>query len=186
MRKLVGLQGLHAAGKLPTSRSHRRCQPASPPPQPPRLFRWVPGTAKFVALGCHARGTGALQLWELDGADLSQVAAEEPSASLKCACFGAGTGSATSQQLLALGNFAGQLQLVDVERLGSGSNSSGSGSSSAVFSVQAHAGIVNAVDACSGSQVGAGRFGGASCWVPATDPGRGVIPAACLPPLHKP
>ena len=115
----------------------------------------MPGTAKFVALGCHARGTGALQLWELDGPKLTQLGAEEPAASLKCACFTGAAGGGAAPQLLALGNFDGQLSLVDVERLGSssGSSSTGGGGGSAVFTVQAHAGIVNGVDACS-SQVG--------------------------------
>ena len=39
--------------------------------------RWVPGTAKFVALGSYARGTGTLQVYELDGASLQRLSEAE-------------------------------------------------------------------------------------------------------------
>lgn len=124
--------------------------PAACPPPTHRLAlcRWLPGTAKFLALGCYARGTGTLQLYELDGAALELAAETEQPASLKCACVlggGGETGSA-HQQLIALGNFDGQLQLVDAERLGS--------SSEPLWRVQTHAGVVNGLDAFNG-QVGA-------------------------------
>ena len=125
--------------------------PACPPPTPLSAVctcRWLPGTAKLLALGCYARGTGTLQLYELDGASLELAAEAEQPASLKCACVlsgGSGAGS-TKQQLIALGNFDGQLQLMDADRLGS--------SSEPLWRVQAHAGVVNGLDACDG-QVGA-------------------------------
>ena len=36
-------------------------------------FRWIPSSARFVALGSYARNTGCLQVYELDGADLKLV-----------------------------------------------------------------------------------------------------------------
>jgi len=35
--------------------------------------RWIPCSAKFVVLGNHARGTGALQVWEVSHGDVSLV-----------------------------------------------------------------------------------------------------------------
>jgi len=35
--------------------------------------RWVPCSAKFVVLGNHARGTGALQIYELAHGDVTLV-----------------------------------------------------------------------------------------------------------------
>jgi len=35
--------------------------------------RWVPCSAKFVVLGNHARGTGALQIYEMSHGDISLV-----------------------------------------------------------------------------------------------------------------
>lgn len=138
----------------PPSKERRLPAAALPPVRLPRptaaacICRWLPGTAKFLALGCYARGTGTLQLYELDGASLELAAEAEQPASLKCACVlsgGSGPGS-TQQQLIALGNFDGQLQLMDADRLGS--------SSEPLWRVQAHAGVVNSLDACDG-QVGA-------------------------------
>ncbi|KAI7839135.1 hypothetical protein COHA_007138 [Chlorella ohadii] len=140
--------------------------------------RWLPGTAKFLALGCYARGTGTLQLYELDGAALELAAETEQPASLKCACVlggGGETGSA-HQQLIALGNFDGQLQLVDAERLGS--------SSEPLWRVQTHAGVVNGLDAFNGQGAPliatAGKDGGVRVWDPrAPDaPAAAFLPAA--------
>ncbi len=85
-----------------------------------------------------------LQVFELDGGELHVAAQAEQPASLKCGAFGAGAGAAH----LALGDFAGQLQLLDLDQPGSGP----------LFSIQAHRGIVNALDAC-GDRVGAGHLG---------------------------
>ena len=35
--------------------------------------RWVPCSAKFVVLGNHARGTGALQIYEMSHGDVNLV-----------------------------------------------------------------------------------------------------------------
>ena len=133
--------------------------PATPPTCSPR---WLPGTAKFVALGCHARGTGTLQLYELDGAALGLAAEAEQRAALKCGCVlgggGGGDASSTHQQLIALGNFDGQLQLVDAERLGSGGEP--------MWRVQAHAGIVNGLDAFGGQVCCWASFGSALLLTP--------------------
>lgn len=126
---------------LPDATAKPPCCQTSAPPCAPAPLRWLPGTANFVALGCQLRGTGILQVFQLDGTELRPAAQAEQPTSLKCGVFGAGAAAAH----LAVGNFAGQLQLLDLEQPGS----------APLFSVQAHRGIVNALDTC-GSQVGAG------------------------------
>lgn len=108
--------------------------------------RWVPGTARFVVLGSRPRGTGVLQVYDLDGLELQQVAQAEQPHSLQCGSFGA---SAAADAHLAVGTQAGQLRLLDVARLDAGP----------LFSVQAHAGNVNALDAFGGQVGRAGRHG---------------------------
>jgi hypothetical protein len=41
-------------------------QALSPACPPPWLHRWIPGSAKFVALGSFARNTGSLQVRDAD------------------------------------------------------------------------------------------------------------------------
>ena len=71
------------------------------------------------------------------------MAEEETDAAVKCASFGA---SGHGQPLAAMGSFDGRLMLIDLER-----------PDEPVYSVQAHAGLLNGLDA-RGGQVGAGRF----------------------------
>lgn len=35
--------------------------------------KWIPYSAKFVLLGNHARGTGAIQIYELESGDVKLV-----------------------------------------------------------------------------------------------------------------
>ena len=135
---------------MPTAVPHRL--PISPT-RP--LSRWLPGTSSFVALGCHPRGTGALAVYELDGSQLDLQAQAQHPQSLKCGSFGGG--AAAGGHHLVLGDLGGQLQLLDLERLGSGGQGASSGADvprvggSAAFQVQAHRGGLNALDAlCSG------------------------------------
>eukprot|EP00891_Asterochloris_glomerata_P000233 jgi/Astpho2/233/fgenesh1_pm.00010_%23_7_t len=98
--------------------------------------RWVPSSARFVALGSHARNTGCLQVWQLQENELKLAAEREYSHPLKCGTFGA---SSLSQRHLATGNFEGKLQIFDLERL-----------AVPTFSTQAHAGIINQIDGAGG------------------------------------
>lgn len=98
--------------------------------------RWVSGTAKFVALGSNARGTGTLQVYELDGASLQRLSEAEKPHPLKCGTFGA---SGRGEGTLATGDFKGQLQAWDVAR-----------PSDALWTAQAHAGVINGIDGFGG------------------------------------
>ncbi|KAK9818367.1 hypothetical protein WJX72_011381 [[Myrmecia] bisecta] len=104
--------------------------------------KWIPSSARFVALGTFPRNTGCLQVWELQGAELKMTKEVERPASFKCGTFGA---SGLLDRQLATGNFNGQLQLWDLER-----------TEQPTFSAQAHASIINQVDGCGGQSKGYG------------------------------
>ncbi len=76
------------------------------------------------------------QVYELDGSDLRVVKEVEKPSAFKCGSFGA---SSLVERRLATGNFAGQLQLWDLEH-----------TNKPIFEVQAHASIVNQLDAFGG------------------------------------
>jgi len=96
--------------------------------------KWIPKTAKFVVVGSEPRGTGVIEMFEINSTDIkpldkvivkndfitrvirmiltekfdyvpSQI---ETSNSLKCASFGI---SPTGKKLLACGNFEGNLDV---------------------------------------------------------------------------
>ena len=78
----------------------------------------------------------AWQVYELEGAELKLIKEVEKPSSFKCGTFGA---SSLVERRLATGNFAGQLQIWDLENM-----------NKPVYEVQAHASIVNAIDGCGG------------------------------------
>jgi hypothetical protein len=80
-----------------------------------------------------------VQVYELEGPDLKTVKEVEKKHAFKCGTFGA---SSLAERRLATGNFGGELQIWDLEN-----------TSAPLFSAQAHASIVNAIDGC-GGQVG--------------------------------
>eukprot|EP00050_Salpingoeca_kvevrii_P003345 m.222794 g.222794 ORF g.222794 m.222794 type:complete len:203 (+) comp10814_c0_seq47:312-920(+) len=70
--------------------------------------KWVPSSARFVVLGQHARGTGALHVYELERGQLVEVTKTEKPQAFKCCTFGA---SALEERHLATGDFAGNLMV---------------------------------------------------------------------------
>lgn len=136
--------------------------------------RWVPCSAKFVVLGNHARGTGALHIYEMSHGDISLVHEAEKSKALKCGTFGA---SSVQQRYLATGDFEGKLQIWNLERL-----------EMPVYSVKAHREIINAIDGVGGLGIGegapeivtAGRDGAVKVW----DPRQKDDPVAVMEPAE--
>ncbi|MEW5301400.1 MAG: hypothetical protein WDW36_004261 [Sanguina aurantia] len=104
--------------------------------------KWIPSSARFVALGSHARNTGCLQIYELDGQELKLLKDVEKKDAFKVGTFGA---SSLVERRLASGNFVGQLQIWDLEN-----------TNAPVFEAQAHASIINAMDGCGGQAKGYG------------------------------
>ncbi|KAJ3202874.1 hypothetical protein HDU82_007008, partial [Entophlyctis luteolus] len=104
----------------------------------PYDVKWIPCTARFVVMGQHPRGTGALAVYELEQGRAVLVKESEKPHALKCGSFGA---SNLVERHLATGAFDGTLAVYDIERP----------ASDPVFSVKAHEQIINCIDACGGS-----------------------------------
>lgn len=64
--------------------------------------RWVPSSARFVALGNYARGTGAIEVCGLDDGRIVVHRKYEKPAAIKCGTFGA---SPLEERHLATGDF---------------------------------------------------------------------------------
>merc|ERR1711959_401405 len=104
--------------------------------------RWIPSSARFVVLGCHPRGTGALQVMELKKGGVETIHKSEKHAAFKCGTFGA---SSLAERHLATGDFDGRLSIWDLDRV-----------EMPVYSVKAHDVIVNSIDGCGGLNIGGG------------------------------
>lgn len=98
--------------------------------------RWIPQSARFVAVGEYARGTGALQVFALSHGKLELLLEAEKKFGFKCAAFG---GHAQSARILSTGDFDGHLMMWDLER-----------TELPLFATKAHAKIINSIDAISG------------------------------------
>lgn len=111
--------------------------------------RWVPCSAKLTVCGSTAKGSGILQLYELDPNNsvnsLKLLSSIETKTGLKCSTFGA---SLYEQRQLATGNLTGELAVYDIDTL--------STNSTPTFSVQAHKGLINSIDGIGGLNIGSG------------------------------
>lgn len=122
--------------------------------------RWIPSSAKFVILGNHARGTGALQIYEVSHGDVKLVTEVEKTKALKCGTFGA---TSLQQRHLATGDFDGRMQIWNLESL-----------ELPVYSVKGHKEIINCIDGVGGLGIGEGapeiatgsRDGSVKVWDP--------------------
>jgi hypothetical protein len=101
-------------------------------PFTPYDTRWVPFSARFVAMGIHPNAKGALNVYQLNNGDLQLVAEAKTSHGIKCGTFGA---ASIEERFIATGDHAGKLNVYDLENIGT-----------AVYSQQAHSSIINAID----------------------------------------
>eukprot|EP00042_Codosiga_hollandica_P025975 m.119437 g.119437 ORF g.119437 m.119437 type:complete len:356 (+) comp52054_c0_seq7:93-1160(+) len=104
--------------------------------------KWIPASARMVAFGSHARGTAALQVYQLAHGKLELLVEVEKPSAIKCGTFGA---SSLSTRHFATGDFAGHLMVWDLERL-----------DLPVFDAKAHGEIINCIDGCGGLNIGNG------------------------------
>ncbi|KAK9804057.1 hypothetical protein WJX73_000030 [Symbiochloris irregularis] len=104
--------------------------------------RWIPKSARLVALGEYPRTTGALQVYELQERELKLIHEAELPTAIKCGAFGTTT---FASRALVTGNFLGQVSWWDADRL-----------QEPLLQFQAHAGIVNCLDCCGGQPGEAG------------------------------
>lgn len=140
--------------------------------------RWIPCSAKFVALGNRSTGVGTIKIFELNGCQLDLVRQSEQKSALKCGSFGA---SSLRQAHLATGTMDGRMQIFDTERLDA---------QSPLYTVAAHNGMVNCLDAIGGGNMhncGAPEIitGGSDGCVKIWDPRQTDEPVACMSPADS-
>jgi WD repeat-containing protein 92 len=111
-------------------------------PFTPYDTRWIPFSARFVALGIHPNAKGALHVYQLNNGSLDLLLEGKVENGLKCGTFGA---SSIEDRHLATGDHKGKLAVYDLENI-----------SQPVFSQQAHSSIINAIDGIGGLEIGYG------------------------------
>jgi WD40 repeat protein len=136
--------------------------------------RWVPCSARFVAMGIQTNAKGALNVYQLNNGDLELITEYQPPSGIKCGTFGA---SFIEDRHIATGDHSGRLVIYDLERI-----------QTPTFQQQAHGSIINAIDGCGGLDIGygapeivtGGRDGCVRLWDPrvaepvlALEPGEG-------------
>ncbi|XP_012929536.1 WD repeat-containing protein 92 isoform X3 [Heterocephalus glaber] len=104
--------------------------------------KWVPCSAKFVTMGNFARGTGVIQLYEIQHGDLKLLREIEKTKPIKCGTFGA---ASLQQRYLATGDFGGNLHIWNLEA-----------PEMPVYTVNGHKEIINTIDGIGGLGVGEG------------------------------
>ncbi|EDW29505.1 GL22856 [Drosophila persimilis] len=75
--------------------------------------KWIPLSAKFVVLGSKANSHGIMDIYELNEDQLVKVKTVEKKVAFKCGTFGA---SSLRNRHIAIGDFEGRLQVLDMER----------------------------------------------------------------------
>ncbi|CAL4131827.1 unnamed protein product, partial [Meganyctiphanes norvegica] len=104
--------------------------------------KWIPQSAKVVTLGSLPRGTGSLQVYEMNEGELNLLLNVERPKALKCGTFGA---SALENRHLAVGDFEGKLEIIDLNC-----------HELPLYSVKAHNEIINTIDGVGGLNIGKG------------------------------
>jgi WD40 repeat protein len=134
--------------------------------------KWVPCSARFALVGCHSRGTGAMQVYSLNHGKLDILVDTEKQHGFKCGTFGA---SSLEERHYATGDYEGRLAVWNLEHV-----------DLPIFSVKAHHGMINCIDGCGGLGIGygapeiatGGRDGAVKIW----DPRQRDAPVASLEP----
>uniref|UniRef100_A0A665TLW0 Dynein axonemal assembly factor 10 n=2 Tax=Echeneis naucrates TaxID=173247 RepID=A0A665TLW0_ECHNA len=104
--------------------------------------KWIPCSAKFVCLGNFPRGTGVMQIFEVQHGEAQLIKEVEKPKPIKCGTFGA---TSLQQRHLATGDFDGNLNIWNLEM-----------PEVPVYSVKAHKEIVNSIDGVGGLGIGDG------------------------------
>lgn len=131
--------------------------------------RWVPQSNRFICLGERPRGTGAFQIYELDGPEIKNLVDSEKTGAFRCATF-----NASDSRQIATGDFLGKLSIIDLEN-----------HHKPIYTADAHNGIINAIDGCAGTKgygppeiVTGGKDGCVRVW----DPRQKAVPVAEIEP----
>ena len=109
----------------------------------PYETKWVPCSARFVCAGITPKAKGILQVYELKSGKMEVVEEKTHASGFKCGTFGA---SSLSERSIAMGDYAGGLNIFDLERL-----------DAPTWSVpKAHSAIINGIDGIGGLGIGGG------------------------------
>ncbi|KAF2360626.1 WD40 repeat [Trinorchestia longiramus] len=104
--------------------------------------RWIPTSARLAVMGSNPDSTGCLEILEMSSGGLSSICKIRYPSSLKCGTFKA---SSASARQLAVGDFQGYLQVIDLTR-----------PETPVYAIKAHSDAVNAIDGVGGLSNGKG------------------------------
>ena len=144
----------------------------------PHDTKWIAGSARIVCCGISPSSKGAIRIYELERDGTKDLFSDLSfrSQGIKCTTFGASRGGVGEQQL-AMGDYAGSLTICDLERCMK-NNKNDNTTNHEIFSVQAHEGIVNAIDGIGGGSSSAcgapelvtgGKDGCVRIWDPRVD-----------------
>ncbi|XP_054733224.1 dynein axonemal assembly factor 10 [Anastrepha obliqua] len=104
--------------------------------------KWIPCSAKFVVLGSKPNSNGILEIYELNESKAERIKQIVKKSAFKCGTFGA---SSLRNRHMAIGDFEGRMQVLDLER-----------PELPVYNVEAHKSIINTIDAIGGKQMDCG------------------------------
>mmetsp|Transcript_11855 Transcript_11855/g.19310 ORF Transcript_11855/g.19310 Transcript_11855/m.19310 type:complete len:361 (-) Transcript_11855:1490-2572(-) len=108
----------------------------------PYETRWIPSSARLAVMGLKAKGTGVIEVFELDSGKFTPVLSKEKAHGIKCATFGAST---LEERNIAVGDFAGNVSIYDLED-----------ANVPIWSVKGHETLINCIDGCGGMNIGCG------------------------------
>uniref|UniRef100_A0A674P976 Dynein axonemal assembly factor 10 n=1 Tax=Takifugu rubripes TaxID=31033 RepID=A0A674P976_TAKRU len=136
--------------------------------------KWIPCSARFICLGNFPRGTGVMQIYEVQRGEVQLIKEVEKPKPLKCGTFGA---TSLQQRHIATGDFDGNLSIWNLEMPGT-----------PVYTVKAHKEIVNCIDGAGGLGMADGapeivtgsRDGTVKVW----DPRQKDTPVANMEPVE--
>ncbi|KAF2881613.1 hypothetical protein ILUMI_24556 [Ignelater luminosus] len=104
--------------------------------------KWIPSSAKFIAMGGKPNGTGIIEIYSLNSDGIEKVSEFGKADQFKCGTFDA---SSLRARHLATGDFGGRLQVWDLED-----------PLIPVYKTTKHTAIINAIDGIAGTKVGCG------------------------------
>lgn len=120
--------------------------------------KWIPCSARFLTVGTTPKNKGAFQVHEMNSGETTTLLDSQKRDGIKCATFGA----ASLERQVAVGDFAGVLNVWDLEH-----------PEVPVYSAQAHGALCNAIDGIGGmigygapELVTGGRDGCVRVWDP--------------------
>lgn len=104
--------------------------------------QWIPNSAKFTVVGGKPNLKGVISIYALDENDIQTVHEYEKPIAIECATF---QSSSINKRHLAIGNYDGTLEIVDLEH-----------SAKSKYSVKAHEGLIYCIDGVGGLGIGCG------------------------------